>query len=82
MDFSLATRLCPWDFPGENTGEGSHFLLQGIFPIQGQNPGLLHWQAHSLPLSCQGRLCFAWTHIITCLGLLISLPQIWGQRAL
>ena len=23
--------LCPWDFPGENTGVGCHFLLQGIF---------------------------------------------------
>ena len=23
--------LCPWDSPGENTGEGCHFRLQGIF---------------------------------------------------
>ena len=23
--------LCPWDFPGKNTGVGCHFLLQGIF---------------------------------------------------
>ena len=30
---------------------GCHFLLQGIFPIQGLNPGLLRWQADSLPLS-------------------------------
>ena len=34
--------LCPWDFPGKNTGVGSHFLLQGIFLTQGSNPGLLH----------------------------------------
>ena len=34
--------LCPWDFPGKNTGVGSHFLLQGIFPTQGLNPGFLH----------------------------------------
>ena len=27
--------LCPWDFPGKNTGVGCHFLLQGIFPDQG-----------------------------------------------
>ena len=27
---------------GENTGVGCHFLLQGIFPTQGSNPGLLH----------------------------------------
>ena len=33
---------------------GSHFLLQGIFPTQGLNLGLLHWQADSLPLSRQG----------------------------
>ena len=37
-----ARLLCPWDFPGKNTGEGCCFLLQGIFPIQGSNPGLLH----------------------------------------
>ena len=24
--------LCPWDFPGKNTGVGYHFLLQKIFP--------------------------------------------------
>ena len=32
----------PWDSPGKNTGLGSHYLLQGIFPIKGSNPGLLH----------------------------------------
>ena len=30
----------PWDFPDENTGGG--LPLQGIFPIQGSNLGLLH----------------------------------------
>ena len=30
--------FCPWDFPGENTGVGHHFLFQGIFPTQGSNP--------------------------------------------
>ena len=34
--------LCPWDFPGKNTGMGSHFLLQGIFQTQGLNSSLLH----------------------------------------
>ena len=28
---------------------GCHYLLQGIFPTQGPNPHLLHWQADSLP---------------------------------
>ena len=34
--------LCPWDSLGRNTGVGCHALLQGIFPTQGSNPGLLH----------------------------------------
>ena len=34
--------LCPWIFPGKNTGVGCHSLLQGIFPTQGLNLGLLH----------------------------------------
>ena len=42
--------LCPWDFPGKNTGVGSHFLFQKIFLTQGLNPyflGLPHWEASS-----------------------------------
>ena len=31
-----------WNSPGQNTGVGSLSLLQGIFPTQGSNPGLLH----------------------------------------
>ena len=31
-----------WNFPGQNTVVGSLSLLQGIFPIQGSNPGLPH----------------------------------------
>ena len=49
----------PWTFPGKTTGVGCHFLLQGVFPIQGSNPWvlrLLHWQAGSLPLSHLGRV--------------------------
>ena len=37
-----ARLLCPWDSLGKNTRVGCHFLLQGIFPTQGLNPGLLH----------------------------------------
>ena len=44
-----------WDFPGEDTGLGCYLLLQGVFPIQGLNLSLLHWQADSSPLSHQGR---------------------------
>ena len=32
--------LCPWNCLGQNTGVGSHSLLQGIIPTQGLNPGL------------------------------------------
>ena len=40
------------DSPGKNTGVGCHAFLQGIFPTQGSNPGLLHcrqilyWLSH------------------------------------
>ena len=42
--------LCPWNFPGKNSGVVCHFLLQGIFLTQGLNFCLLHWRADSLPL--------------------------------
>ena len=34
----LAKLLCPWDFPGNNTGVGCHFLLQGDLPSSGIKP--------------------------------------------
>ena len=40
----FATPYSPWSSPGQNTGVGSHSLFQGIFPIQGSNPGLLHYK--------------------------------------
>ena len=46
--------LCPWDSPGKNTGVGSHSLLQGIFPNQELNPGLLHYRWILYHLSHQG----------------------------
>ena len=47
--------LCsPWDSPGQNTGVGSHSLLQGIFPTQGSNPGLPHCRQILYQLSHQG----------------------------
>ena len=36
------TLYSPRNSPDQNTGVGSHFLLQGIFPTQGLDPGLLH----------------------------------------
>ena len=50
-----ATRLlCPWNFPGKNTGVGCHLFLQGMFLTQGLNLCFLQWQADSLPLSHLG----------------------------
>ena len=42
------------EFSRQESVVGCHFLLQGIFQIQGLNPWLLHllhWQDDSLPLS-------------------------------
>ena len=47
--------LYPWDSPGKNTGVGCHFLLQGIFPTQGSNPGLPHCRQTLYRLSHQGK---------------------------
>ena len=60
-----AMLLCPWDFPGKNTGVGCHFLLQGIFLTQESNPRLLHflhWQPDSFPLALPGQPP-SWLHI-------------------
>ena len=44
----------PWNSPGQNTGGGSLSLLQGIFLIQGSNPGLPHCRQIPYQLSRQG----------------------------
>ena len=50
--------VTPWsvhgDSPGKNTEVGCHSLLQGIFPTQGSNPGLLHCRKILYHLSHQG----------------------------
>ena len=51
----LARLLCPWDSPGTNAGVGCHFLLQGMFPTQGTNLGLLHVKAESLLSELPGK---------------------------
>ena len=50
-----ARLLCPRDSPGKNTAVGCHALLQGIFPTQGSNLGLLHCRRILHYLSHQGR---------------------------
>ena len=48
-----ARLLYPWDFPGKNTGVCCHLLLEGIFPIQESNSGLLRCRQILYHLSCQ-----------------------------
>ena len=43
-----------WNSPGQDTGVGSLSLLQGIFPTQESNQGLLPLQADSLPTELSG----------------------------
>ena len=49
-----ARLLCPWDSPVQNTGAGSHALLQGIFSTQGLNPDVLHCRQILYKLSHKG----------------------------
>ena len=48
----------PWNSPGQNTGVGSCSLLQGIFPTQGLNTGLLHCRQILYRLSHQANTIF------------------------
>ena len=43
-----------WNSPGQKSGMGSCSLLQGIFPIQGSDPGLPHCMQILYQLSHQG----------------------------
>ena len=44
----------PWNSPGQNTGAGGLSLLQGIFPTQESNWGLLHCKQILYQRSYQG----------------------------
>ena len=54
MDCSPPGSSVHEDSPGKNTRVGCHALLQGIFPTQGSNPGLLHCRRILYCLSHQG----------------------------
>ena len=62
----------PWNSPGQNTGVSSLFLLQGIFRIQGSNPGLLQrkwilYQPSSLKVKV-AQLCLTLCNTMDCIG--------------
>ena len=50
----------PWNSPGQNTGVGGLPLLQGIFPTQGSNPGLLHCRWILYQLSHKEGYLYLW----------------------
>ena len=71
MDCSLPGSSVHEISPSKSTGVGCHFLLQGIFPTQGSNPGLLHCRQMLYCLSHQGSsggikvtLKFIWRFLI------------------
>ena len=72
---------CPWNSPGQNTGVGSLFLLQGIFPTQGSNPGLSHCRQILYQLSRKGRFLFLFVcfvlqfRLLLLFSLKIALPS-------
>ena len=47
MEFSMPGFYVHRIFLGKNTGVGCHLFHHGIFPTQGLNPSLLHWQVDS-----------------------------------
>ena len=53
-----ARLLCPWNSPGNNTGMGCYFLLQGIFLTQGLYSSLLHCRQILYCLSHQGHYIY------------------------
>ena len=55
MDSSLHQAPPSMGFQGKSTGVGCHFLLQGIFPTQGSNPGLSHCRQTIYRLNHQAR---------------------------
>ena len=61
------------DCTGQNTGVGSLSLLQGIFPTQGLNQGLLYCRWILYQLSYQGSPVFPWP------GIKLSSPALEGR---
>ena len=54
MDCSPPGSSVHGDSPCKKTGVGCHALLQGVFPTQGLNPGLLHCRQILYHLSHEG----------------------------
>ena len=67
-------RLCPWDFPGKNTGVGCHFFFQGVF----LTPSLSFTISHSLLKLRSIESVMPSNHLILCHSFLLPsiLPSI------
>ena len=59
---SCITKQILYHLGSQNTGAGCHFLLQGIFPAHGPNPGPLHCRHILYLLSHQGSPYFCSRH--------------------
>ena len=67
----------PWSSPGQNAGEGSLSLLQGIFLTQELNQGLLHCRQILYQLSYQGSVFKFWKRIPSVTSSEIFSPKLW-----
>ena len=65
----------PWNPAGQNTGVGSHSLLQGILPILGSNPGLPHCRRILYQLSHKGS-----PGILECIAHPFSSKSSWSRN--
>ena len=76
--------LCPWNFPGKNTGMGCHSILQGIFLNQGSTLAGRFFTTEPKPsfrlLAFQAAAKNK-SHILVFISLLLSLlpaVNLWG----
>ena len=61
---TTCTIYISWNSPGQNTGVGSLFLLHGVFPTPGSNPGLPHCRWILYHLNHLGSLrWYIWKHL-------------------
>ena len=75
--------LCPWNSSGANSGVGSCSLLQGIFPTQGSNPGLLHCRQILYHPSYQGspEITYLFKKVIKPNTLHFVMPVTWSRSS-
>ena len=72
--WTVACQAPPWNFPSKDTRVSCHFILQGILPVQGLNPCLLHWQAASFATESLGKPYFTRGGLVAKLCLTLVTP--------